>query len=79
MKRYINNTTVPTEEVDQLLCMLGENCGGLLTKEQVLDQLSISDVSFEYIEREYKFSTEEINDTIYYRGDDIDMLPRYVN
>jgi hypothetical protein len=75
----MKNKTVPTEELDQLLCMLGANCGGLLTKEQVLDQLTLSDVSFEYLEREYKFSVKEINDTTYYRGDDIDALPRYVH
>lgn len=71
--------TVPTNEVDQLLFILGENCGGLLTKEQVLDQLCISEAAFEYIEREYNFSTQEINDVPYYRGDDIDVLPRYIH
>lgn len=74
----MKNKTVPTDELDQLICMIGDNCGGLLTKEQVLDQLNRSDASFEHIERAYKFSTQVINDVPYYRGDDIDVLPRYV-
>lgn len=75
----MKNKNVPTNEVDQLLCILGENCGGLLTREQVLDQLNLSEAAFEYIEREYQFSTQVINGTTYYRGEDIDALPRYVH
>lgn len=37
----MKNKNVPTDKLGKLLCLLGENFGGLLTKEQILNIVGI--------------------------------------